>query len=134
MNLVNPPATDRSSVDAVHIEVVDHRHPRWEQAVQSFFCSGNRPHLHLDQDGCLSARQSVLLARIADQVVGHLCMQVNPSRIDGVPRLLARVDCVWIEPGRGIELQRCLLAAAELRARTMQCAALTHALVERAAV
>jgi hypothetical protein len=118
----------RGQEDPVRIDLMDHDHTDWHKVLASLDQRGVRNQLML-QDGFLSARQSLFVARAGETVVGHLCFHVAPlpakhSEGHGVE---ARLDVLDIRPGFGSEEVRgevrdLLVVAAKKRASLLRCA------------
>jgi hypothetical protein len=72
------PTIARKSADRVRIEIVDPAHARWAAVLKLISRLGDRPALLLDEDGWLSARQSVLAAFVNDKPAAYLVFHVHP--------------------------------------------------------
>jgi hypothetical protein len=108
---------------SIRVEQVDNRHPNWSDVLGSIFRTGNQHTLLLHEDGCLSARQTVLAAFDGPQVVGHLCFRVEPARSAiGRTVVQSRLDSFAIEQDCDEQsVEQLLFETAERRAQTMQC-------------
>ncbi len=116
------------ATQSARIELVDNWHKDWPKVVSAVGTYGDASRLHIDQDGWLSARQSLLVAFMGDDVAAHICFHVEPSqRLDRKKRACveAKLDSFGIDPafcGRGVESR--LRRAALERARALQCSEL----------
>jgi len=97
------------------VELVDNWHTRWPMVLKHFDRLGQRKILRLDEDGWLSARQSVLVAFVDGKPAAHLCFHIHP--VDR-RRIEARLDAVGFAPDQ----------ASDYLAEALRQAAVHHAL------
>ncbi|MGD0461735.1 MAG: hypothetical protein ABSB74_04525 [Tepidisphaeraceae bacterium] len=113
------PAGARASNKKARIEVVDHSHARWPAVLKLIGRLGDRNTLLLDEDGWLSARQSVLAAFVGDKPAGYLIFHIHPL---GDGRVEARLDAAGFSSA---EVNRLLSTAlshtATQHARKLKC-------------
>jgi len=95
--------------------LVDNWHARWPAVLRLFDRLGQRKLLRLDEDGWLSARQSVLVAFLDSKPAGLLCFHIHPVNHG---RIEARLDTVGFAPDQ----------ASEYLADALRQAAVHHAL------
>lgn len=88
MNITSEP---RSATPTPRVELVDNWHARWPLVLRLFDRLGQRKVLRLDEDGWLSARQSVLVAFIESKPAGYLCFHIHPKDHQHIE---ARLDAV----------------------------------------
>jgi hypothetical protein len=81
----------RSAAPVPRVELVDNWHSRWPVVLKLFDRLGQRKVLRLDEDGWLSARQSILVAFVDGKPAAHLCFHIHP--VDR-QRIEARLDAV----------------------------------------
>jgi hypothetical protein len=124
--------------EGLRIDFVDNWHKQWPAVLKAIEATGQRDALLVDQDGWLSARQCLLVAFDADQIVGHLVFRIQPSGVSsGVPasagmrslterpRVDAHLDAVGVKPGLcGAEVRALLMDAATRRAQSLRCRSL----------
>jgi hypothetical protein len=80
---------------------------------------GQRKLLRLDEDGWLSARQSVLVAFLDGKPAGHLCFHIHPVDRQHIE---ARLDAVGFAPEQATEyLAEALRQAAVHHALDLNC-------------
>ena len=109
----------------VRVDLMDHDHRDWPHVLASLNRRGHQGALMLE-DGYLSTRQSLLVARAGKTVVGHLCFHVEPvaakwSEFHGCVE--ARLDALSVRPGFGNrEVTDLLIVAAKKRASVLRCA------------
>lgn len=118
----------------VRVETVDNWHQEWQSVLAAIQLSGQDDALMIDQDGWLSARQTVLAAFGGRRVVAYLCFHVAPMKAggkvlveDGRPLLEAQLDAIWVAPdaaGQGVD--RVLTGMAESHAIMLQCRSFNH--------
>jgi hypothetical protein len=108
---------------SIRVEPVDNTHPAWQQVVSAISRSGNQHALLLHDGGWLSSRQSLLAAFDGDEVVGHLCFRVEPTRSPkGQVELRTKVDSFSIDVEANQKtVEDLLLRTGELRAKLMRC-------------
>jgi hypothetical protein len=113
------PATARASTRKPRIEAVGHSHARWPVVLKLITRLGNRNVLLLDEDGWLSARQSVLVAFAGDKPMAYLIFRVHPL---GDGRVEARLDAIDFASPDPAGLMRKALSDAALRyCRRVRC-------------
>ena len=102
------------------IEIVDHSSARWPEVLSLIERLGQRRALRIDEDGWLSARQSVVVGFINDTPAGYLCFSIRPI---GSGRVEAELDAMAFS-NREAErlLRKPLCGAARERARRLNCA------------
>jgi len=89
--------------DAIHdsgqpgtrVDVVDNWHKDWPKVLELIDRLGHRDALMLDEDGWVSARQSVLAVFEGDRVAGHLCFRIAPAKSTRT-KMEAHVDCFGV--------------------------------------
>ena len=113
------------------VEPIDNHHPAWGQVLSAILRTGNREAVLLREDGWLSSRQSVLAAFDGDQVVGHLCFRIEPTRCPaGLTSVKSRLDSFAVDGDYADHsIDEMLLDLAEARAKLMRCPAPQLALV-----
>ena len=118
---------DDSARREVRIDLIDNDHDDWHRVLASMDGKRSKGALMLN-DGFLSARQSLLVARAGEKVVGHLCFHVEPLVSKGTSEsgcVEARVDALEVQPGFGEkEVKDLLMVAARKRASLLRCARL----------
>jgi hypothetical protein len=105
------------------VEAVDTSHPAWDEVFDAIARAGDGPALMLNDSGRLSSRQTVVAAFTGEQVVGHLCFQIEATRspVGGV-QLRTRLDSFAVEADFAGTIVETLLAdTADERARLMKC-------------
>ncbi len=109
--------------DAIRVEAVDTNHPAWGEVMQSIFRAGDGPAMLVHEHGRLSSRQTVLAALAGDEVVGHLCFRVEPTRCAvGRVAVRAKLDSFAVGDGHiGAAVADLLFKTADQRARLMNC-------------
>jgi hypothetical protein len=116
--IVRPAAASRRTGNA-RIEIVDQWHAGWPGVLKLIDRLGHREALRIDEDGWLSARQSVVVAFVDDEPTGHLCFHIHPV---GSGRLEARLDAVGFSSAESSRLlSKALSDAAAGHARTLSC-------------
>ena len=120
-------STNRGQNNPLRVELIDHDHTDWPHVLASLDRIGLRDDLML-QDGYLSARQSLLVARTGKTMAGHLCFHVEPlpsRRSDGRGSVAAYLDVLRVRPGFSKkEVTDLLLFAAQERASLLSCSRL----------
>jgi len=106
------PAGARVSDKRTRIEIVDHSHARWAAVLRLIGRLGDRDALLLDEDGWLSARQSVVAAFVDDKPAGYLIFHVHPV---GNGCVEARLDAVRFSSAKQNRLLSAALTAAAFR-------------------
>lgn len=113
------PAEARASSKKPRIETVDHSHARWPALLKLISRLGDRNVLLLDEDGWLSARQSVIAAFAGDKPAAYLIFRVQPL---GDGRVEARLDAMGFGSSDTAGLMRKALSDAALRqCRRLKC-------------
>jgi hypothetical protein len=103
------------------VQIVDQWNARWPEVLKLIERLGHRQILRLDEDGWLSARQSVVVAFVDGEPAAHLCFHVDPV---GQGRVEAQLDAVGFGSAQASRLLSKLLADAAARhARKLNCAA-----------
>jgi hypothetical protein len=102
----------RATKKKVRIEIVDHSHARWAEVLKLIGRLGDRGRLLLDEDGWLSARQSVLAAFIDDKPAAYLIFHIDPV---GDGRVEGRLDAMSFASAGATRLLSKGLADAALR-------------------
>jgi len=114
----------RGPRSTVRIDLMDHDHPDWQRVLASLKRRGAGEKLMLE-DGYLSARQTLLVARAGKKVVGHLCFHVEPvgAKWSGLQGSVeARLDALSVHAGFGKqEVADLLIFAAKKRASVLRC-------------
>jgi hypothetical protein len=114
------PAGPQVSKRRARIEIVDHSHARWPAVLKLIGRLGDRDALLLDEDGWLSARQSVVAGFVDDKPAGYLIFHIQPI---GDGRVEARLDAVGYGSGEATRLLSAALSDSALRhARKLRCA------------
>ncbi len=102
------------------IEIVDHWNARWPEVLKLIDRLGHRDTLRIDEDGWLSARQSVVVAFVDDEPAAHLCFHIDPV---GAGRVEAQLDAVGFSSAEASRLlTKALSEAAASHARKLNCA------------
>lgn len=115
----------------VRVEVVDSWHKCWPVVLKEIERQGGRENLCVDEDGWLSARQSLLVAFKDNAMAGHLVFSIRPmasttSDVIRVP-IEAHQDDVRIRPGFNSDEVRTLLTeAAKQHATSLRCRRLVN--------
>jgi len=112
---MNAKSEPRSTIPRPKVELVDNWHARWPSVLRLFERLGQRKLLRLDEDGWLSARQSVLVGFLEGKPAGYLCFHIHPIDHD---RIEARLDALAFAPEQ----------ASEYLAEALRQAAVHHAL------
>jgi len=113
------PAAAPAGKKKTRIEIVDHSHARWPAVLKLIGRLGDRDALLLDEDGWLSARQSVLAAFIDDKPAAYLIFHVYPV---GDGRVEARLDALSFASPEAKRVSSDLLSDAALRqCRKLRC-------------
>ena len=119
----------------VRIEPVDNWHQEWAAVLTAVERSGQSSALMLDNDGWLSARQTVLAAFNGRRVVAYLAFHVAPMKTPagmvvvehGRAVLEARLDAIWCADdvaSQGVD--QVLTGMAEAHALLLQCRSFNH--------
>jgi len=122
-------------VSKIRIEAVDNWHQEWVAVLTAIRRSGQEAALMLDNDGWLSARQTVFAAFNGRRVVAYLAFHVAPSKTTqgavvleaGRAVLEARLDAIWSAndvAGQGVD--HVLTGMAEAHALMLQCRTFRH--------
>ncbi len=110
---------------SARVDLVDNWHKDWPKVLQAVSAYGDRTSLHVDGDGWLSARQTLLVAFVDDEPAAHVCFHVEPVHRQSKSTracVEAKLDSFGINPkfcGHGIE--PALRKAALDRASTLKC-------------
>jgi hypothetical protein len=113
------PAGARVAGKKTRIEAVDHSHARWAIVLKLIGRLGDRGVLLLDEDGWLSARQTVLAAFAGDKPIAYLIFRVHPV---GDGRVEARLDAMsFAATDAGGVVQKALTVAALGYCRRLKC-------------
>ena len=128
-------ARDVAAALQPRVELVDNWHVDWPKVLTVVDRVGHRAALHIDADGWLSARQSLIAAFVGETAAGHLCFRVQPIigadghvlfDDHGKPEVEAFVECFGVDEiykAQGIEsllVERAKARAEELRCRTFR--------------
>jgi hypothetical protein len=113
------PTGARESVEKTRIEIVDHWNARWPEVLKLIDRLGHRGALRIDEDGWLSARQSVIVAFVDDKPAAHLCFHIDPV---GAGEVEAQLDAVGFSSAEASRLLgEALSVAAAGHARKLNC-------------
>lgn len=74
----NSKAKDAALALQPRVELVDNWHVEWPKVLTFVDRAGHRAALHIDADGWLSARQTLMAAFVGETTAGHLCFRVQP--------------------------------------------------------
>jgi hypothetical protein len=106
------PVAARASKKNLRVEIVDHSHARWAAVLKLIGRMGDKGRLLLDEDGWLSARQSVLAAFIDDKPTAYLIFHIDPV---GDGRVEGRLDVMNFASAEATQLLSKELCEAALR-------------------
>jgi hypothetical protein len=107
-----------SEKTAGRVQVVDSYDARWPLVMKLIERLGYRHVLMLDEDGWLSARQSVVVAFVERRPVAFLCFHVNPVNRTCIE---ARLDAIGFESGKTEQLADALREGALRHAQELTC-------------
>ena len=105
------------------VDVVNNWHKDWPKVLEAIDRLGHRDALMLDEDGWVSARQSVLAAFDGDRVAGHLCFRIEPAAQENLEttKMDAHVDCFGVlDRSKHREIAQQLHRAAEDLAKSLK--------------